>query len=409
MPAIYALVPPVPQTDSFMHRTPRCWLCCLISTALLWTLLGILPGAEDTMPHDYLLYIGTYTRGSDSQGIYRCRVDARTGALTDLQLASEATNPSFLAVRPDRRTLYAVSEIDQLAGQPTGGLAAYRIDPASGNLTLLNVEATGGTGPCYVTTDSRGRFALAANYGGGSVAAFPLLPDGRLGPGTFVQHTGKGVNPKRQAGPHAHSIVLNRDETRAYAADLGLDQIRIYRVDPATGVLTANDPAFAAVAPGSGPRHFDFHPTGRFAYVINEMSSTVTAFACDDATGGLTELQTLSTLPPGDYPGNSTADLHVHPTGRFLYGSNRGHNSIVVYAIDPDHGTLTFVQHQPTLGDTPRNFALDPAGRILLAENQQSGTIHSFLIDPQSGRLSPTGHHLEVPRPVCIQFVQQPL
>ncbi|MCA9052326.1 MAG: lactonase family protein [Planctomycetaceae bacterium] len=393
-----------------MSRTPRCWLCCLVSSAVLLTLMGLLQADDRPTHDDYLVYIGTYTRGSDSQGIYRMRLDAATGEMTDLQLAGKSENPSFLAIRPDRSALYAVSEIEQLEGRPTGGLAAFTIDQKNGNLSPLNVQPTGGTGPCYVTTDTSGSVALVANYGGGSVASFRIARDGSLqSAASMIQHAGSSLNPRRQEGPHAHSIVLSPDGSRAYAPDLGLDQIRIYRVDAEAGTLTPNEAPYAAVAPGAGPRHFDFHPSGRFAYVINELASTITAFSHDAGTGALTELQTVSSLPNGDVPGNSTADIHVHPNGRFLYGSNRGHNSIAVFAIDPETGMLTHVQHQSTLGEIPRNFGIDPTGRILLAENQQSGTIYSFRIDPETGELTETGHKIEVPRPVCIRFAAWPL
>jgi 6-phosphogluconolactonase len=390
-----------------MHRTPRCWLCCLVSSFLLLSLMGILRGAEPKAHDDYLVYIGTYTRGSDSQGIYRLRLNAATGEMTDVQLAGKAVNPSFLAVHPNKAALYAVSEIEQTDGKPTGGVAAFRIDAATGNLTPLNAQPSGGAGPCYVTTDRAGKVALVANYGGGSVAALPIAADGSLQPaGTVVQHEGSSVDPKRQEGPHAHSFVFSPDNTRAYAPDLGLDQVLIYQVHTADGTLTPNNPASAAVAAGAGPRHFDFHPNAKFAYVINEMASSITAFAFDPATGGLTPLQTVSSLPEGEFPGNSTADIHVHPNGKFLYGSNRGHNSIVVFAIDESTGKLTHVQHQSTLGEIPRNFGIDPTGRILLAENQQSNSIHAFAIDPQTGKLTATGHHVDVPRPVCVRFVE---
>lgn len=391
-------------------RAPRCWLCVLASSALLVSLMGLLHGAEGPGHDDYLVYVGTYTRGSDSQGIYRFRLNAATGEMTDLHPAGEGVNPSFLAVHPARTALYAVSEIEQVEGRPTGGVAAYRIDPRTGDLTLLNIQPSGGGGPCYVTTDRAGKFVLVANYGGGSVASLPIAADGSLKePSSVVQHAGRSVNPRRQEAPHAHAIVLAPDERRAYAPDLGLDQVLIYRVDPDNGALTPNQPPFASVAPGAGPRHFDFHPNGKFAYVINELASTITAFRYDAQTGALTELQTVSSLPEGDYPGNSTADIHVHPGGKFLYGSNRGHNSIVVFAIDESTGKLTYVQHQSTLGEIPRNFGIDPTGRILLAENQQSGTIYSFHIDAATGRLTPTGRRLEVPRPVCVRFVPWPL
>jgi 6-phosphogluconolactonase len=246
-----------------------------------------------------------------------------------------------------------------------------------------------------------------ANYGGGSVASLPIGDDGRLGPATaFVQHEGSVADPRRQGGPHAHSINLDAGGKFAVAADLGLDELLVYRFDPAKGTLTPNAPPFTKLAPRSGPRHFAFHPDGRHAYAINEISLTVVALDYDPAGGTLTEIQSLPTVPEGTR-GGSTADLHVHPSGRFLYGSNRGHDSIAIFAIDPDSGRLRPLGHQQTGGKTPRNFGIDPTGRFLLAANQNSGTVVVFKIDVESGRLEPTGQVVEVPKPVCIKFVPQ--
>jgi len=352
-----------------------------------------------------LLYIGTYT-GQYSKGIYGYRFDAGSGRLSPLGLVAETTNPSYLAIHPSRRFLFAVNEVDDLEGHKVGSVSAFAIDAKTGKLTLLNTVSSRGADPCYVAVDKTGKYLLAANYGGGNVAAFPVGDDGRLGEASaFIQHAGHGTNPERQEGPHAHSINLSPDNRFAVAADLGLDQLLVYRFDATKGSLAANDPPFAKLHPGAGPRHFDFHPRGKFAYAICEMGSTVTAFAYDAAGGVLKELQTISTLPK-DYSGsNDDADIHVHPSGKFLYGSNRGHDSIVVFAIDPAQGTLTPVEHVPTQGKTPRNFGIDPTGSYLFAANQNSDNIVVFRIDAKTGRLTPTGQTIEVPSPVCVKFV----
>jgi 6-phosphogluconolactonase len=247
---------------------------------------------------------------------------------------------------------------------------------------------------------------LVANYSGGSVSVLPIREDGTLGAATaFVQHEGSGADQRRQQGPHAHSINLDAANRFAFVADLGLDKIMIYRFDPAAGTLAANDPAWATLAPGSGPRHFAFHPSGKFAYVINEMKSTLTAFRYEAARGALDELQTVSTLPAGPVEGNTTAEVQVHPTGKFVYGSNRGHDSIAVFAVDAASGRLKLVQNESTQGKTPRNFGIDPTGHFLLACNQGSNSIVGFRIDQQTGELTPTGQKLEVPSPVCVKFM----
>jgi 6-phosphogluconolactonase len=375
--------------------------------AFLITLIAISPfTAGGPAPGtDYLVYIGTYTRGN-SKGIYAYRMDSATGKLTSLDLAAESTSPSFLAIHPNQRFLYAANEIENFEGQKGGAVSAYSIDPASGKLTLLNRVSSRGGGPCHLVVDKTGKDVLVANYGGGSVAVLPLAEDGRLREASaFIQHSGSSVNPARQKGPHAHSINVSPDNRFAVAADLGLDELLVYRFDPAKGALTANDPPFTKVNPGAGPRHFAFHPGGRFAYVINEMQSTVTALAYDAAHGILKDSQTISTLPKDFQGENSTAEVQVEPKGLFLYGSNRGHDSIAIFAINAKDGKLSPVGQVSTQGKTPRNFGIDPTGSYLLAANQDSHSIVVFRIDPKSGRLTPTGQVLDVGSPVCVKFV----
>ncbi|MGO9274405.1 MAG: lactonase family protein [Terriglobia bacterium] len=353
----------------------------------------------------YWVYVGTYT-GPKSKGIYAYHFDASTGRLAPLGPVAESANPSFLAVDPSRRFLYAVNEVADYQGRKSGGVSAFAIDPHTGALTFLNEVASGGPGPCHVSLDKTGKYVLVANYDGGSVAVFPRLTDGRLGEASaFIQHAGHSVNPQRQEGPHAHCILTSPDNRFALAADLGLDQLLVYRFDPAHGKLAPNDPPFAKADPGVGPRHFAFHPSGRFVYLINEIGSSVTAFSYDDRRGALQKLQTISTLPK-DYKGaNDCAEIAVSGDGRFLYGSNRGHNSIVVFAIETLNGTLTPLEYVSTQGKTPRNFAIDPTAAYLFAANQDSDSIVIFHVDPNTGRLTPTGQVLDAPSPVCVTFV----
>jgi 6-phosphogluconolactonase len=351
-----------------------------------------------------LVYIGTYT-GPKSKGIYVYRLDLDTGAMTALGLAGEAENPSFLAIHPSHRFLYAASETGSFAGKKSGAVSAFAIQQ-TGKLTPLNQQPSGGEGPCHLVVDKTGKDVLVANYDGGSVSVVPIHEDGKLGePTAFIQHKGSSVDKERQEGPHAHSINVDAANRFAFAADLGLDKVLVYRFDPVKGTLAANDPPSVSVKPGAGPRHFAFHPGGHYAYVINEMHSTVTAFGYDAVRGVLKELQTISTLPENFKGENSTAEVQVHPSGKFLYGSNRGHDSIAIFAIDPAKGTLRLVGHQSTQGKTPRNFGIDPTGRYLLAANQDSGTVVVFGIDPQTGQLNPSGHVVEVPSPVCVKFL----
>jgi 6-phosphogluconolactonase len=355
----------------------------------------------------YLMYVGTYTEeGSTSKGIYVYRFDAETAKLTSIGLAVQTTNPSFLAISPDHRFLYAVNEVGNYQGKKSGGVSAFAIDRGTGKLTLLNQVASGGADPCYITVDKTGKYVLVANYTGGSIAAFPILEDGKLGEhSAFLQHAGHGTNPKRQEGPHAHSIDLPADNRFAIVDDLGLDETLVYKFDSGKGALTINDPPFAKADAGAGPRHFAFHPNGKFGYRLNEMGSTVSVFSYDAAGGVLQPLQTMSTLPK-DFAGhNDAAEIEVHPSGKFLYASNRGHDSIAVFAIDPDKGTLTLVEYVKTKGSSPRNFEIDPTGSFLFVGNEKSDNLVVFKIDPQSGRLTATGKELDIPQPVCMKFV----
>jgi 6-phosphogluconolactonase len=360
-------------------------------------------------PEVIRVYVGTYTGGDGtkkSEGIYLLELDLRSGALSQPQLAGRAINPSFLAVHPSQKFLYAVDEVGRFQGQRGGGISAFAIDPATGLLNALNQESAVGSGPCHLVVDRLGKNVLLANYGSGSIACLPIDSTGRVQPhSSFIQHTGKGSNPARQEGPHAHSINLDADGRFAVVADLGLDRVFVYSFDAAQGKLEPNQPAFSSVAPGSGPRHFAFHPMGRFGYVINEMANAVTIFKYDASRGTLSELQTISTLP-SDFKGTShTAEVQVHPSGKFLYGSNRGHDSITIFAIDADSGKLTMIGTEPTQGKNPRNFAIDPTGAFLLAENQDSATIVVFRIDAEQGTLKPTGQTVSVVKPVCIKMI----
>ena len=354
---------------------------------------------------DVLVYVGTYT-GGKSRGIYILRMDSRTGALTPAGVTGDIANPSFLAIHPGGRFLYSVNEIRDFAGKRSGAVSAFSIEPKTGNLTLLNQQPSGGGGPCHLVVDHTGQNVLVANYGGGSVSVLRILGDGRLGDATaFVQHKGSSVDPRRQERPHAHSINLDARNQYAFAADLGLDKVLIYRFNAGRGTLAPNKEPSASVEHGAGPRHFAFHPKGLYAYVINELHSTVTAFAYDGSRGILRKMQTISTLPTGFKGRSFTAEVQVAPSGRFLYGSNRGHDSIAVFAIDQEMGTLTPVEHESTRGKTPRNFGIDPTGTFLLAANQNSDTIVVFRMDAKTGKLEPTGHVADVPKPVCVKFL----
>ncbi len=346
-------------------------------------------------------YLGTYTRG-ESRGIYQAQLDAQTGRLHGLGLVAELESPSFLALHPSKPIVYAVSEVSNFGGEKAGAVSALRRDPATGQLALLSRQTTKGAHPCHVSVTPCGKYVMVANYSGGSIACYPVKEDGSLGPMSgFVQHEGSSVSP-RQKGPHAHSIDTDAAGRFTLVDDLGLDKVLIYRLEK--GKFVPNTPAFAALAPGSGPRHLAFHPSGRFVYVINELLSTVTAFDYDAKAGTLTEIQTIGALPEGFDGKNTTAEVRVHPSGKFLYGSNRGHDSIVTFRIDPATGKLTLVGHTPSGGNSPRNFTLDPAGRYLLAAHQNSDNVVAFRIDQETGMPKATGSELKVGSPVCVVF-----
>jgi 6-phosphogluconolactonase len=348
-----------------------------------------------------LVYFGTYT-GPKSEGIYVSRLDTATGRLSEPLLAAETVSPSFLSVHPTRQYLYAVNEVDDFEGERAGSASAFAIDGASGRLTPLNRTSTKGPGPCYLSCDRSGRYLFVANYVGGSVAVLPIAADGRLGPASaFVQHDSSGP------APHAHSIDLDASNRFALAADLGLDRVFVYRFDSLHGALEPNDPPFLALEPGSGPRHVALHPGGRYAFVLSEIEMTLTVLDYNPASGALAVKQTVSSLPDGVAiaSGYDGAEVLVHPSGRFLYASNRGHDTLAVFAIDESEGTLRLLEHVPTGGKTPRGFGIDPSGSYLLAANQSSDTVVVFRIDGATGRLTPTGAMVAVGSPVAVAFV----
>lgn len=378
-------------------------------TLLIFTLLALLTplarGENGSAKGSYLMYVGTYT-GPQSKGIYALRFDPASGKSTPLGLMAETTNPSFLAIDPTHRYLYAVNEVPDYKGEKSGGVSAFAIDRKSGKLTFLNEVSSHGADPCHILLDKTGKYVLVANYTGGSVATFPVLPDGRLGEASaVVQHSGHGPNAERQEGPHAHEIQMTPDNRFAIAADLGLDELLVYRFDAAKGTLTPNDPPFAKVDPGAGPRHFLFHRNGKLIFVLNEIGGSITGFSFDARKGALGKLRTVSSLSQ-DYKGkNDSAEIEGDASGKFLYATNRGPDDIAVFAIDSAKGTLQLVEHVPTKGKAPRHFAIDPAGQYLFAENQESNNIVVFRIDPKTGRLTDTGQVLDAPSPVCIVFL----
>jgi 6-phosphogluconolactonase len=375
----------------------------LIAAPLLLFSLG--HSAEAKPPSQYLAFIGTYTNKTDSKGIYAFRFDATTGTLSPLGVAAQTQEPSFVTISSNQKFLYAVNELPTFGGKSSGAITSYSLDRRTGKLSQLSQVPSGGADPCYLSLDHTGKYLLVANYTGGSVATFPVAPDGHLGAASaFVQHTGSGPNKEHQEGPHAHYIAASADNRRVFVADLGLDEVLIYRFDPSNGSLTASDPPYVKLAPGAGPRHIAFHPNGKFAYVVSELNSTVTAFAFNPANTSFSNLQVVSTIPKDFTAHNDTAEIVVHPSGKFLYASNRGRDSIAVFAIDQAKGTLTPAGDFSTTGKTPRNFALDPTANFLLAANQESNNIAVFRINLATGALNPTGPATEVPAPVDIVF-----
>ena len=351
-----------------------------------------------------LAFVGTYTH-TTSKGIYAYNMDPATGALESTGETAEMISPSFLALDPAQKNLYAVSEVDVFEGSPGGSVSSFSIESDTGKLTPISTQPTVGTIPCHVSVDATSTRLVLANYGSGSVVVYPIRDDGGLGEmSEFIQHKGASINPDRQQGPHAHSVTIGPENRFVYAADLGTDQLFTYELDIPAGKLTPAAHPYVRLANGAGPRHFDIHPDGKRAYAINELDSTITALTLDPDTGALDPVQTLPTIP-ADFDGvTHCADVHIAPSGRFVYGSNRGHDSIAIFAIDQTTGELSLVGYEPTLGRTPRNFTIDPTGTILLAANQDSDIIVTFHIDQQTGELHPTGDVANVPMPVCIRL-----
>jgi 6-phosphogluconolactonase len=361
------------------------------------------PAKATVTPADTLAYVGTFTKGQ-SKGIYVFRLQtqnlevSQNITLVPLGLAAATPNPAFIEIDSRRRLVFAANDLHEFEGKPSGAVSAFAVDAATGRLALINQRPSMGSAPCFLTLDREGRNLLVANCLGGSVAVLPVAPDGKLGAATSVmQHQGKD--------PHTHGVALSADNRFAYACDMGLDRLMGYRFDAAKGTLTPLTPPAIPVKAGTGPRHMVFRPDGRFAYVIGSKSSTVIAYAHDAKTGGLREVQTISSLPES-WEGTSTAaEVAVHPSGKWLYASNRGHNSVVLFTIDPEKGTLTFVEEQGTGGKTPRHFGIEPNAKHLAIANQDSDSVLVCRVDAGNGRLKPSGVFATVPSPACVKFL----
>ncbi|HEU4890422.1 MAG TPA: lactonase family protein [Vicinamibacterales bacterium] len=374
---------------------------------LIASVLGLLVIASGVAPAPHaraqrLVYIGTYTEKTASKGIYAFRFDDGTGALAPVGLVAETPSPSFLTASANGRFVYAVNELQTFGGEPSGSVTAFAVDPASAKLTELNVQSTKGAAPCHLVLDKSGRFLAVANYSGGNYSLFPVGSDGRLQAAATVV-AGK---PADGAGAKALGHMVGFDAQNKYliTADKGLNQMLVFRFDSKSGQLTLNDTPPVMLPPGSGPRHYAFHPSGRWVFTINEQGATITTFAWDAKTGGLTARSSVPTRP-AEVKTGSTAEIHVHKSGRFVYGSNRGHDSIAVFSVGND-GALTLVEYEPTRGQTPRNFSLDPSGRWLIAANQRSDTLAVFSIDQKTGALTPAGELTSTPSPVSILFME---
>jgi 6-phosphogluconolactonase len=384
-----------------MNITRRIFAFFLLIAPLAFSFAG---GSADkpAANRKYLVFVGTYTTKTESKGIYAYEFDADSGKLTPMGVAAETPDPSWVAVHPSRKFLYAANEASKASA-----VSAFAVDAKSEKLTLLNQIPSLGEDPCYLSFDKTGKYILVANYSSGTIAVFPILADGRLGEHTaLVKDQGaRGPNKERQEAPHAHWIETSPDNRFALVADLGLDEVLVYKFDATNGTLTPNEPGFARLKAGSGPRHAVFHPNGKIVFAVSELSSTATSFAYDAKKGTLKETQTASTLPPGFSGRNDVAEAAVHPNGKFLYVSNRGNDSIAILSIDPGNRTLVPAGGIPTGGKEPRHFAIDPSGKYLLAENQFSNNVVVFKIDATTGGLTPTGQRVEVPSPVDIAFL----
>lgn len=384
-------------------RCPRLtWLIPVICLQFMFTALQ----NDSLIAGESLVFIGTYT-DAGSGGIYACRFDPATGEVTRPWLAAETENPSFLAVSADNRYVYTVNELNSYKGEQTGAVSVFNMEPGSGILSPVQQVSSLGAAPAHLSLDRSGRFLLVANYNGGSVAVFPIEPDGQLGAySAFQKYEGHGTDPERQEAPHAHYIEADGSNRHVLAADLGTDRVMIYRFDASVGALTPEDPPFVSLNPGSGPRHLVFSPGDRFVYVINELSSNITVLRYMEQSGQLKAEQTISTLPENFTGTNTAAEILLNAAGTCLYASNRGDDSIISFRVDSTDGRLTFNERVASGGNTPRHFTIDPTGNWLLAANQESDNIVIFRIDQETGRLIPTGQSLNVDCPVCVLFLE---
>lgn len=363
--------------------------------------------SSDKKYKEMLVYIGTYTSGkSKSEGIYICKLNLSNGELAPYKTVKNVIEPSYLTIDKNRKYLYAVNETEEYEGKKSGAVSAFAIDQKTGDLQFLNKQPSLGGAPCYLSASDNGKFVLVANYVGGNVAVLPVEAGGKLGASIDLeQHSGTGPNKDRQETAHAHSIILDNKNRFAVSCDLGVDKIFIYDFDAQNGKLKLNKPPFFQTEAGAGPRHLVFHQNGKFAFVIDELDSTITALAYDGKQGTLAKIQTVSTLPENFKGANTGADIHISPDGKFLYGSNRGHDSIAAYKIDEKTGKLDFISRTSTQGKTPRNFAIDPTGQFLLAANQNSDSVIVFRINEKTGEMQPTGSRAEIPIPVCLKLI----
>jgi 6-phosphogluconolactonase len=384
-------------------RLSRCFFVIMLAMITCSTY----PTSVNSKGEEAIVYVGTFRRES-SKGIYAWRMNLNTGKMDSLGLVADTMRPVFITSHPNRRFLYAVSRPTATDRTDPGVVLAYAIDPKTSTLTLLNTFSTRGIDPVYVTADRTGQNLLVANFGSndgnGRIAVFPIKKDGSLADASdFIEYSGSGVHPQKQKGPHSHAINVSPDNRFAFVADLGLDKIFVYRFDAEKGKLTPNNPSYASLPPGAGPRQFVFHPRGKFLFVVNELQSTVTTFSY--SAGSLKEVRTVSTLRSGFNGANTAATLQVHPNGKFLYASNRGADDIAIYSIDPHSGLLTLIESVPSQGKTPGSLALDPKGTWLIAANQSSDSLVLFRIDPQSGKLTATGQSVGVGTPACVRFL----
>ena len=377
-----------------------CVGCGLFLTILLMLSASVSRAAQT----EFWVYIGTDTHPpSKSKGIYLYRLDTASGRITDQGVAAEIGDPGWQKISSGGKFLYTVATAQN---HRQSIVAAYSIDSRTGALKWLNQEATNGEDSTHLDVDPSGSCTMVANYNSGDISVMPINPDGTVtAPTAVIRHTGSSIDPQRQTHPYVHSCNIDPSGKFMLACDLGVDKIFIYRFDPASRSLSAADPATVAVAPGAGPRHLSFHPNGKFAYLVTEMGGTVIAYSWDSEMGQLHPLQTVSTLPPTFRAFNKSAEVRIHPNGKFLYASNRGPDDLAIFAVDPASGTLKLAGFQPTGGKGPRDFAIDPTGNFLFAANQDSDSVTVFRIDPATGLLAPMNVTMNVPTPICVTFL----